>query len=235
MRLFTPVIDVKHRPYCGPAAIAALTGVPVARIEKMLRRGRKGYRDSDGRKIPIKGTHPWEVIKVLERLGCKVTEVKPAVSTFGRFVEDTVHVRTPYLVEVTGHFMATHQGSFCDTSSLEGPRALAGYRRATRRVQRVWEVEAPAEPKYTLADPIAPPPRAPKPKRDIKQVRMARLAAQIAEWESRERRAKNALKKLRPKLRRYERIGVAAPSRIALPVESEREADKRIAAEKENP
>lgn len=208
MSLFTPVIDVKHRPYCGPAAIAILTGVPIARIEKMIRRGRKGYRDSDGRRIPIKGTHPWEVLKVLERLGCKVREIKCESRTFGSFVADTVHVSTPYLVEVTGHFMASYRGMYCDTSTLAGPQPIDAYKSRTRRVRRVWEVRAPATPMYTIADPITPPPRERKPKPDIKVVRMRRLEVQIADWEAREKRAKTALKKLRPKLARYKRLGV---------------------------
>lgn len=208
MRLFTPVIDVKHRPYCGPTAIAALTGVPIARIEKMIRRGRKGYRDSEGRRIAIKGTHPWEVIKVLERLGCKVHEVKTSHGTFGSFVEDTTHVGLPYLVEVTGHFMATHKGMFCDTSSLDGPRTIEGYRKVMRRVQRVWEVDAPETPMYTVSDSIAPPPREKKPKPPIQVLRARRVAAQIKAWETRLKRAQTALKKLRPKLRRYERLGI---------------------------
>ena len=50
--------DTGREAYCGPRAIAALTGLPVSAIEARIRRGRGGgYRDRMGRKIPIKGTY----------------------------------------------------------------------------------------------------------------------------------------------------------------------------------
>lgn len=208
MPLFKPVVDVKHRPFCGPTAVAALTGVPLARIEKMLRRSRKGYRDSYGRKIAIKGTHTSEVLDVLRRLDCKVGEPSRPAMTFARFCDDTINVPDAYLVEVPGHFMVTCQGLYCDNGTLAGPQPASGYRKPLRRIKRAWKVEAPTIPKYTLADPISAPPREPKPKRDIKEVRAEQLAARILAWERRKRRAETALKKLRPKLARYRRLGI---------------------------
>jgi hypothetical protein len=46
------------------------------------------------------------------------------------------------------------------------------------------------------------------PARDVKVARAQKLADQIARWEAKERRARAALKKLRPKLARYQRMGV---------------------------
>lgn len=210
MALFTPIIDVKHKAYCGPTAIAALTGVPVSRIEKMLRRCRSnGYRNVDGRKLPIRGTYRGEMIKVLKRLGCKVSEYKHVESTFGRFVEDTRFVDAMFLVNVTGHWMTSCKGTICDTSVIT-PKPADDYHRKQRRVKAVWKVEAPEKPKYTIDDPITPPKREPKPKPDIKIVRAQRLVEQIKWWEAKEKRAKTALAKLRPKLRRYQKLGVAA-------------------------
>lgn len=209
MPLHIPVIDTKTRPYCGATAIAILTGVPLSRVEKMIRRCRKGgYRDQNGRKIPIKGTYTWEVVKVLKRLGCKVTELKTPESTFARFVHDTAHISKAFLVNVTGHFMTSFQGTFCDNSNLDGPRPIEGYHKGQRRVQKAWYVEAPALSLYTIDDAIKATP-APKPKPDVKVVRAQNIAKQIAQWESKERRAKNALKKLRPKLAYYEKLGVS--------------------------
>lgn len=208
--LFKPVIDVKHRPYCGPAAIAVLTGVPVARIEKMIRRCRKGYaRETAGRRVAVRGTSTGEVITVLERLGCKVERFSGFVPKcpVRHLAEDTSFTNQPYLVEVTGHWMALHNGVLADNSNPLGV-PVADYKRGTRRVLAAWAVSAPTTPVYTQADPIAVAPRPAKPKPDIKAVRMARLAAQIATWEAKERRAKTALLKLRPKLRRYQRLGI---------------------------
>ncbi len=79
VKTFEPIVDVDHRPYCGPLAIARLTGVPVSRIEKMLRRNRYGrYRDASA--LPIKGTINAEVINVLQGLGCKVEKLSVAPS-----------------------------------------------------------------------------------------------------------------------------------------------------------
>lgn len=203
MTLFMPVIDVNHSPYCGPTAIGALTGVPIARIEKMLRRRRRnGYRDALGRKIPIKGTHTWEVVRTLKRLGCKVTEMKNPESTFGRFCQDTAHINASFLVEVTGHFMATFKGQFVDTAHRE-PTPVQGYSKATRRVVRVWRVDAPAVPKFTVDDPITPPPRPAKSKPDIRDVRAARVAARLKAWQTKRKRAETAIRKLRRQARYY--------------------------------
>lgn len=208
MTLFTPVVDVAHRPYCGPTAIAALTGVPISRIEKMLRRCRRNsYRDAMGRKIPIKGTHTWEVVKVLKRLGCKVEEFKsPLESTFGKFVDDTKHMGA-FLVEVTGHWMASHKGLFCDTWSLSGPVPIEGYWKAQRRVRRAWTVQAPTTPLYTTGEPVKME-RPSKPKVDIKVARAEKILGQIKQWETKEKRAKTALKKLRAKAAYYRTTGV---------------------------
>lgn len=205
--LFAPIVDAGHVPYCGPTAIAALTGVPVSRIEKMIRRCRRGgYRDSAGRKIAIKGSYPWEVIKVLKRLGCKVTAMKDPESTFGRFCADTAHINAAFLVRVTGHFMAAFKGTFCDTSNLE-PVPVDGYNKAARRVIQAWRVEAPSSPMYTIDDPIMTPARPAKPKPAIREVRAARVAERIKAWEAKRKRADTALRKLRRQARYY---GLAA-------------------------
>jgi hypothetical protein len=60
MKLFHPVRDVsadRRGPYCGPSAVAFLTGVPVSRIEKMFRRIRGGWRDELGRRKTVKGKY----------------------------------------------------------------------------------------------------------------------------------------------------------------------------------
>jgi hypothetical protein len=189
-KVFEAVVDVDHRAYCGPRAISILTGVSVSQIERMLRRKRRGYRDRRGRKIPIRGTHPWEVIKVLKHLDCKVERMPVIENTIGRFCEDTKHLDVPFLVEVTGHFLVVHRGTMSDKNP-----------RPTRRVEQAWKVTAPAEPK--LHKPPAPQPQKPKP--DIKQVRHQRLLQRIKQWETKRKRAENALRKLKRQVKYYER------------------------------
>ena len=198
--LFTPIIDVPHRAYCGPTAIAALTGVPVSRIEKMIRRGRRnGYRDSRGRKLRIKGTYTWEVVRTLRRLGCKVAELNDPESTFASFVQDTIYVDEAFLVEVTGHFMATFRGECSDP--------IGGYR-GKRRVVKAWRVKAPIVPRYTVADAINPPTRPAKQRPSLQAVRALRAAEALRVWEAKLRRAVKAVRKARARVRRYEKIGV---------------------------
>jgi len=207
MALFKPIIDVPRTAYCGPSAVAILTGVPVSRIEKMIRRIRGGYKSYDGRKIPIKGTYAGECIKVLKRLGCKVKpfEFTFAKGTFAKFVEDTRYAGT-FLVEVTDHFMTCSGGMIAD-SGYHDPMPIEDYKKGQRRVQRAWKVIAPVMPKYTIEDRIAAV-REPKPKRDIKAIRAEKLQADIKRWERKEKLAKTKLKKLRAKQKRYEKLGV---------------------------
>lgn len=213
MTLFTPVLDVKRTPYCGPTSVAALTGVPYSRIDKLLRRCRRGgYRDRRGRRIPIRGTYTWEIVNVLKNLGCKVTEMTHPEGTFGRFCRDTAHINAAYLVEVTGHFMATYKGTLCDTSNL-APVQIDGYQHASRRVRRAWRVDAPATPMYTTADTQAVRPTKPEP--NIREVRAANVAAQIKKWDTKRKRAETALRKLRKRERYYARVGHSAEPRFA--------------------
>lgn len=204
-----PIIDVKHRPYCGPTAISLLTGVPLSRIEEMLRRKRRGgYRDALGRKIAIKGTYTWEVVRVLKRLGCKVEELNLYTKTFGQFCRDTQHLASTFLVEVTGHFMVSQQGLIADNAN-QTPVPVEGYRRATRRVKKAWKITAPQLPLFVAGDALAAE-QAPKPKVDLKVKRAQRLAAQIKKWETREKRTKTSLRKLRNRMKRYQKLGLAS-------------------------
>ena len=185
--------DTGREAYCGPRAIAALTGLPVSAIEARIRRGRGGgYRDRTGRKIPIKGTYPWEVRRVLERFGCKVEKLSTVEPTLGRFIEDTRHIPDPILVEVTGHFCVTHGGSCSDWNWSV---------RRKRQIMQAWRVTLPATIKYT-----PPKVREPKPKLviDVKAVRYARVLTAVKVWGTKAKRAKNALRKLAAKQKYYE-------------------------------
>jgi len=193
--LHDPIVDVTHTVYCGPKAIAILTGVPVSRIEKMLRRCRsdKG-RDSRGRKIPIRGTYSSQVVKVLRRLGCKVEEISHCEPTLGRFITDTNTFKAPCLVMTRNHFTVTFDGKCYDH--------YAG--KPTVRVVRGWRVEAPATPKFTCGAPA--PARKPKPARDLRAERHAKVMARIKRLETKIKRATTALKKAQRQARYYQRV-----------------------------
>lgn len=201
MTFFQPVIDNKTgRAWCGPAAIAILTGVPNSRIEKMLKRGRKGWGNR-----PIKGTYNHEVIRVLKRLGCKVQELKNLESTICKFADDVRHAGA-YLVNVTNHYMVTCAGVLADNSHPTGVPAEQYGR--TRHVQRAWKVVAPALPRFTIDDALVAS-RPAKPKMDIKLRRVNKVTASIKRWERKEKLAKTKLKKLRRQLAYYKAKGLA--------------------------
>lgn len=201
MSFFKPVMDSRPTAYCGPSAIAILTGVPLSRIEKMLKRCRKGW---GGR--PVKSTYRWEVVKVLKRLGCKVEELKNPESTICKFADDVRHAGA-YLVNVTGHFMVSCGGIIADNSNPEGVPAEE-YGRGSRRVQMAWKVIAPALPKFTIDDVLVVS-RPSKPKMDIKLRRVNKVIAGVKRWERKEKLAKTKLKKLRRQLAYYKVKGLA--------------------------
>lgn len=150
--IFTPIIDEgrsRNGVYCGPTAIALITGRPIGEIERAIRRKRARAvggvpRDCLGRKLPIKGTYASEVRHVLERFGCKVERVlqKARGETLNAVVTDWLAPTAVYLVEVTGHWMVAHAGKIADTSHHD-PVEIKSYRRKARRVVAVWKVTRP--------------------------------------------------------------------------------------------
>lgn len=201
MTFFQPILDLKQK-WCGPAAVAILTGVPYSRVEDMIRRGRgKGWRTK-----PIKGTYIHELVKVLKRLDCKVERVDVYENTAPKFADDVRHAGA-YLFRVPGHIMVACGGIIADNSNPEGVPAEV-YGRA-RRVNQAYRVVAPALPKFTLDDAlVTSAARAPKPKMDVKLRRVNKVVASIKRWERKEKLAKTKLKKLRRQLAYYKGKGL---------------------------
>jgi hypothetical protein len=206
MTLFPMIKDVDHRTFCGPTAIALLTGVPVSRVEAMIRRIRGGgYRNEAGRRLPVKSTWTSEVRIVLERLGCKIEPVKVHAPTLGSFVDDVRHAGT-FLIDVPHHLMVCSGGMVADTR-YNAPVPIEECIRPTRRVDAAWRIKAPSVPRYSTGAAQLKP-RAPKPKRDLKEVRAEKIAADIKRWQRKAKLAQTKLKRLRAKQRRYERLGI---------------------------
>jgi hypothetical protein len=156
--------DVKGGVYCGPTAIAAITGQPVSVIYKRLRRvradrDRKNYgkvpvggalKRMDGHKRPIVGTSNHEVLTVLERLGYPSVAMDvvgrklargwggmQSTMTLRRFCDDMAHLG-PTLIEVTGHYVAVSRGMILDTQTGYVPIPWRDYPKLGWRVQRWW-------------------------------------------------------------------------------------------------
>lgn len=201
MSFFQPILNTTRVPYCGPVAAAILTGVPLSRIEHMIRRGRgKGWKNK-----PVKGAYYSEIIRVLKRLGCKIERTKIYESTITKFADDVRHAGA-YLIGVPGHIMVTCGGIIADNSNPAGvPAEVYG---RNRRIQQAWKVIAPVLPKFT-ADDVLITSRAPKPKIDIKLRRVNKVTVSIKRWERKEKLAKTKLKKLRRQLAYYKTKGLA--------------------------
>jgi hypothetical protein len=208
--IFPFINDTGRTAYCGPAAIALLTGIPLSRAEHMVRRCRRGgYRDSNGRKIPIRGTYISEIRKVLKRLGCKIERHKFVGMTVAKFVEDTRHAGT-FLIGSSGHLMTCSNGKFADNWRPE-PIEPGDVPKARRVITKAYKITAPALPRYTVDDVLMAK-REPKPKRDIKQVRAEKVLTDIKRWERKMKLAKTKLAGLNASKRRYEKAGVLPPA-----------------------
>jgi hypothetical protein len=121
--LYEPIHDVKGKGWCGPTAISSITQTPISTIQKMVRRVRSdcekayyGRRIKRDRKLPVRGMYKSEVVQVMKRLKFKTSEFKPYTGTLAAFCDDRAHLG-PFIVQVTGHFVAVSQGMICDTWS----------------------------------------------------------------------------------------------------------------------
>lgn len=151
-------------PYCGPTSIAGITGAPLDVIYKKFRSVRKkaggrlrAYRENrdgcyrpNGPLIPIRGTSKYECLEVLRLLGWKLKQENRAsdrCATLGQFCEDRGHMG-PYLVNVTGHWVAVSGGKVLCTSNPmteDGlqPIPVGDYPRKARRIVRWYLLKPP--------------------------------------------------------------------------------------------
>jgi hypothetical protein len=139
--------------FCGPTAIAALTGLSTAAVEQaVLRYRRLGLEPQPrGWTEAVKGMRVGEISGVLASLGYRVvehTELWEPSELSGRAVSPTftswLQYREPglWLVSITGHFMAVNGDWFCDSARHRQPielRNLKSYARS--RVREVWRIE----------------------------------------------------------------------------------------------
>lgn len=210
------VVDV-DRVYCGPTAIASITNAPIPLVYKKIRRVRgdnerrwrgkilKGgaVLDSRGRKIPIKSLGSSILLLTMKRFGFKFKEI-PGGGTLREFCEDRGHLG-PFIVMVSGHYVAVSRGYICDTYTSGKPVPWTEYSGLGRHVRQAWLFSGkPLTAIDVLAYVASEKPKKEKPKVSLVATRAVRIAAQIDAWERKKRRAENALKKLARKAKYYE-------------------------------
>ena len=116
-------------PYCGPYAVAAVTGITYAEACRRIKQSRRDCGQRVGR--TVKGSWTNEIGRALGP-GWIFNHLpgKPA-PTFGRFLS-LISDRETYVVWITGHYVAVSDGYFIDNRTRR--RRLiknAPYKRST--------------------------------------------------------------------------------------------------------
>ena len=177
-RLHDVVNDTKSRAFCGPTAVAAITGEPVSRVRDAFRLVRYGANwTSRHRSPPIMGTYPHEVESALRLFGYvgvwRTVEGLPTLAAYleGREGLQRTH---PCVVRVKRHVVAVSGWVFCDTLS-KGQVVDAD--KAPGRRKRVKEV-------FVVTRRITPaahiPTKTPAPARTARLIAGRRTAADMA-------------------------------------------------------
>lgn len=118
---------IKNGPdglWCGPAAIALLTGLSVGAIDMMVRCLRRNEQVGDWT-TPVHGMNHREVIEVLGMLGY-ITELlysseATGPATLGRFLRHYRRRMTvPVLLRIKGHFAVLDNDKYADSLFPEG-------------------------------------------------------------------------------------------------------------------
>ena len=148
--LHTPIYDVRNAPYCGPTAIAAITGEPISIIRDVIRSQIGTKRNGHAR--AVMGISCVTMIKTMQILGWQVVahtnctlRYKGAyrLNDFLELVQMGT-VRGPHIVEVTGHYYAVDEDEICDTH-LRLPLEIHRFKRGRQRwVKRWWKFEREA-------------------------------------------------------------------------------------------
>lgn len=137
--------------YCGPTTLSAITGKGTAEICRSLRT--MFARDS------IKGMHNFEMLEYLKQVGYSVELVYQAVGgsaagwagrvveapsglpmTFKKWHRENARSRDVYLVQVTKHYVALHNGQVVCTSNNGRICSIDEYRLGRKQVKKVWRV-----------------------------------------------------------------------------------------------
>jgi hypothetical protein len=145
--LHTPIYDVRGgRAYCGPTAIAAVTGEPISIIREVIR-AQKGTK-INGHAMPVIGISPTMLVNTMKVLGWEVvahhdytkTEHIYRLNDYLELVQMGT-VKGPHIVWVTGHFYAVDDDEICDTYT-KIPMDIHRFKRGRQRwVKRIWKFE----------------------------------------------------------------------------------------------
>ena len=154
--LHPPIYDERGRVWCGPTAIAAISGLPVSKIHRMIRRYRNKTRRFYGiapyqRKTRPRGMGDIETLAVLDQLGYRPinrfhrhkdgTPYTPGAylwrKSLREFCLDRGHYG-PFLIQLHNHYVTVSHGMICD-SFTKVPIPWREYPRLKRLVMNFWQ------------------------------------------------------------------------------------------------
>lgn len=157
-KLFNPINhDLKTTLWCGPGALAIMSGQPTSVIREVLRK-------VSGRQT-IKGVYHSEMERAAEKLGYRLERVSAVTSaarrTFAAWEKANreLFADTLHLLNVGNHYVTVAGRQFCDNWT-KTPVPLKKAPKRRRRVKAVWRIVKVAEiPPDAL-------PKVPEPKKD---------------------------------------------------------------------
>jgi hypothetical protein len=145
-----PATDTRPRvSFCGPAAIAAATGIDVVKVEDAVlahRRERGKPRiERKMRGARVKTMWSSEIEPVLRRLGFTAAHYPIVPRTFKQLsdVMQTGKLRGPVITLVTGHYVALSRWTYVDSNRRE-PTPHAKYGRQRQKVKHLWTINPAA-------------------------------------------------------------------------------------------
>lgn len=129
--------------YCGPGALAILTGLDTAQTAKRIREVSGSQR--------VRGTATRHMVQVLREEGYTIEQIQiPFRPTLAKFAELTMRegtgfTRGVYLVNVTNHYVVLDTREYfpqaCDNQSVY-PLCVSSFKRARKHVVTAWRVES---------------------------------------------------------------------------------------------
>jgi hypothetical protein len=138
--LHPPTYDVRTRAYCGPTAMAAVTGEPISMIRDAIRKARGKAKKSNGAAMPIMGVSEKDLIEAMSILGWKAVESDPFdICPLDDFLNHRGNDDGPFIVCGPQHCYAVSHGEICDTDTYF-PKDIAQFKPDRNDwVERWWK------------------------------------------------------------------------------------------------
>lgn len=138
--------DTEERGYCGPFAVASVTGEPLSKVIAAFKLVQHGPHWTRRKKtFKVVGTSSWQLIKVLKHLGYKasvaeVTNKEPP--TLKKWAETLIGAKgeKTFIVSSNWHWVAVEGGRLCHSGTSGEVIALDKFPNQRMRIVCVVEV-----------------------------------------------------------------------------------------------